>query len=434
MSGHHGRLRLVVAVSQALSLSALAAAMAPLFSGRPAPLGLTVVLIVLSVVLGLVLGLRPRGEVEPATSARRRAALAVALWGAATALLILTGAASQALAVVWGVVGVATALAAMATARLDGEDVARSLVTRSALAAFAAAILGAVLGHGLLPGTAALGVVALLVAAIVHAMARSHYRAVDPDRVGRSASAVVGVIAALAVLLAIGPVHDAVGAALAFAWQGVAYALLVVATGVGYVLYFLILLLRALVHPHPRHASSQPTKLGKTPVRPPSLVHAPPLLEHLGPFLLLLLAAAIAVWLAGRLFRRRPEDEEPPYRDEILDPRSVGRRRHRAAVRRAPAPGLARAYAQALSVLAAAADGRAHPKAADTPAAAQARAAAVLEADGPALALFRRLTAAYAEWHYGNAENRLPDPAERVLRALRDALPPARRGRGTPQP
>lgn len=433
MSDRHARLRLLVAISQALSLSALAAAVTPLFLGRPAPLGLTALLMTASVALGLSVGLWPRAGGDPAVAARLRAALMTAIWIVVATLLPVARWAPEPLAFVWGVVGVTAALAAFAAARLDGEDVARSLAARSALTALAAGVAGAVLGRGLLPGPAALAVVALIVAAIVHAVARAHYRAVDPDRVSRSAAAVVAVIAVLALLLAIGPVHDAVAVALGAAWTVVAYALTIVAVGLGYFMWAVILLVRRLIHPHPVRPTHQTVAAGRTIVHPQHLIHPSPFEQHLGPFLLLLVAAAVAVWLAGRVLRRRPEADETLFRDEILDPRALGRSRRTGARRRPPAEGLARTYAQALSVLAAAQDSRAHPRPADTPAAVAGRATATLDPDSPALALFRRLTAAYAEWHYGLGPNRLPDAPARLLRLMREALPAARRHRG-PRP
>lgn len=427
MSDRNARLRLIVAVSQALSLSALAAAVTPLFLGRPAPLGLTALLMTASVALGLGVGLWPRATGERAAADRLRAGLMTALWAVVAILLPAAGRAPEALALVWAVVGVTAALAAFAAARLDGEDAARGLAARSALAALAAGVTGAALGHGRLPGPAALAMVALLVAAIVHAVARAHYRAVDPDRVSRSATTVVAVIAVLALLLAIGPVHDVAAAALGAAWAVVAYALTIVAVGLGYIMWAVILLVRRLVHPHPVRPADQSAAVGRASVHPQHLIHPSPLEAHLAPFLLLLLVAAIAVWLAGRALRRRPEPDEAMFRDEILDPRTLARSQRGHARRRPPAEGLARAYAQALSVLAAAQDGRAHPRPADTPAAVLDRAAAALGPESPALGPFGRLTAAYAEWHYGAGPNRLPDAPARLLRLLRAALPAARR-------
>lgn len=432
MTGMHGRLRLLVATSQALSLGALAAAVTPFFRGGPAPLGLTVVLMAASVALGLTLGLWPRGGRDPGGEARLRAAVAGGAWALATTLLLVFSTVPEAQALVWAIVGFTASLAAFAASRLESEDGARALASRSALAALAAGVVGAFMGHGVLPGPAALALVALLVAGVVHALARAHYRAVDPDRVGRHAAALVAVIAVLAVLLAVGPVHDAVLRVLAFVWNIVAYALTLVAVGVGYVMYLAIMLLRLLIHPHPRKLSQPPSRPGRTHVRPPAIVHASPLLLHAGPLLLLLAAGAIAVWLVGRVRHSRGEAASGLFRDEILPPGALGRRGRARPGRHAPAEGLARAYAQALSVLALAQDGRAHPRPADTPDQLDARVAQALGADGEAPTLFHRLSQAYADWHYGSGANRVPDAPAQVLRLLRQALPPGRIARRRP--
>jgi hypothetical protein len=428
----HGRLRLMVAISQALSLGALAAAVTPLFRGAPAPLGLTVLLIAASVALGFGLGLLPQGNRTPGDEARLRAAEMGGVWAVTTVLLLALTHVPEAQVFVWAIVGFTAALAAFGAVHLESEEGARTLATRSALAALAAGAAGALLGRGLLPGPAALALVALLVAAIVHAMARAHYRAVDPDRVGRQAVTVVAVVAALAVVLAIGPVHNAVGVAVAAIWTAVAYALTIVAIAMGYLVAGVIALIRLLLHPHAFKAPAQATHPAKQATHPIKLVHASPLLAHLGPLFLLLLAGAIAVWLAGHIRRTRAESDAGLYRDEILRRGALGQRRRGASVRRPPAEGLARAYAQALAVLAHAQDSRAHPRAADTPSAVTARAAEALGADGEALDLFQRLSAAYAEWHYGHGPNLVPDATAQLLRRLRQALPPARRTR--PQP
>lgn len=418
----HARLRLLVAVSQALALGTLAAAAMPLFLGAPAPLGETMLLVTASVGLGFALGHWPHGAQVPATEARLRAGFGLLVWAAATSGLLAAGQPTP-LALVWGVFGFTAVLAAQGAAQVESEDGARSLAVRSFLAAAAACVLGAIFSHSLLPATSALALVALLVAATVHAIARAHFNAVDADRVSRHAGAAVGAVALLAILLAIGPVHDAVVVALGYLWFGLSYAFAGAAIIASYALYALYRLLLLFIHPHAHQTTGPARAGGKTPHLHAS-PHASPVLVHFGPLLALLAAAAVAVWLAGRIRRGHPDADPGLYRDEILAPDAVTRRRGRRRPVGPPTNPLARAYAQALGVLVTARDERAHPLASDTPAMIARRAATVLRTeDDEALALFERLTAAYVLWRYGGRDSDMPDGAAGIAARLRRALP-----------
>jgi hypothetical protein len=417
-----GRARVLIALAQVVALTALAAAVAPLFVGRPAPLGATLAAVALSVAAGFALAPRPpAGATAAGATARRRAGVGAALWAAALAGLLLAGVA-YALALLLAAFGFTALLAAFAAARLDGQERARALAARSGLAAAAAIVLGAVAG-GPLPAPSVLGLVGLLLALVAHAVARALIAGVDAPRVGRSAAVVVAALAAAALALAVGPLNRALVAALGAVWTVLAYLLAFVLVATAYVLFGI---LRALLHLHLHlpHLTAPPARgAGRAPGTTALVGHAAWI--HLGPVFALALAAAVAIWLVGRLRRADDADEDSLFRDErvALAPQvAAGRAR-----RRPPPEGLARLYAQALSILATAADGRVRPRVADTPARLAARAAAALDADGEAWRLFARLTEAYVAWHYGDRPGSPPDPPARVLRALRAALPTRRR-------
>jgi hypothetical protein len=426
--GPHARLRAMLAVAQTLSLGALAAAVMPIFLGAPAPLAATMAAASLSVALGLLVGHLPGGRLPQAADDRLRAGALATLWAALFVLLRFALGLPQALVLVWAVVGFTASLAAFGTARVRTEDAARSLVVRSALAALVAALLGALLGRGPIPPVAALGLLAVLSCLVTHAVARAHYRAVDADRVSRSAAAAAAVITALAIALAVGPVHSAAAAVLGLMWAGCTFALEAVAYVIGFALWGLILLVRLVLHPTSRRPSP-PSRAGlaKPFGHGGGSLHAPAALAHLAPFALLAIAGAIAVWLVGRI-RHGQEAGVGPYRDEILGREAIALPPPRGARRRPPRDALARVYAEALGVLAAAAEQRAHPQPAETPSAVVARLCDALSADVPpeAAGLFARLTAAYERWRYADAAPRLPDPPAHVLASLRRALPPAR--------
>lgn len=424
MTAAVARVRLLLGLAQALSLGALTAAVGTLLLGRPAPLAASSAVAALALAVGALAGADPRPS-------RQRAALAAAAWAAAAGVLLATRALPAALAVLWPLVGLVGLVAGRAVMAVEAEDQGRVVGVRAILLALAAVVLGAFVGRGPLPGPALLGLVALACAAVVHSLARALMRGVDLARVSRFAAAAVAAMAVVAVALAVGPVHDALMAALGAAWGVVALVLAALMALGAYAVDALLRLLLGLLgaHPHALHL----TLPGRPPPAPPSgraprHAAAPAWLGHVAPLLLVLLAAAAAYALTGRALRR-PESgaDAPPYRDEVLPPeRTVGS----GGRRRPPSHPLARAYAEALGVLA---RGGEAPLPSDTPARIRSRLAARLGEGSEAYRLFARLTEAYTAWRYAGRGGRPPDPPARLLGALRLALrPPGGRSRRLP--
>jgi hypothetical protein len=417
------RVRLLLALAQALSLGALTAAVGTLLLGRPAPLAPSSAVSALALAVGTLTGADPG-------RARRRAALAAAAWAAAAAVLLATAALPAALAVLWPLVGLVGLAAGRAVAAVEAEDQGRAVGVQAILLALAAVVLGAFAGRGPLPGPALLGLFSLACAGVVHSLARALMRGVDLARVGRFAAAAVAALAAVAVALAVGPVHDALAVALGALWEVVALALATAMALGAYAVDALVRLLLALTGAHP-HALrlSLPRRPPPAPPsgRAPQHAAAPAWIGHLAPMLLVLLAAAAAYALAARALRPGLSADAPPYRDEVLPPERVAGPGGR---RRPPSHPLARAYAEALGVLV---RGGEAPLPSDTPSRIRARLAARLGEGSEAYRLFARLTEAYTAWRYAGRGGRPPDPPARLLGALRLALrPPGGRSRRPP--
>lgn len=416
-------MRLLVAAAQLLAFGALVAAGGPLFTGTAVPLGRSVGVAAIAIALAFALG-RHRDGATVGRGNQVRLVAALAFWAALALVLTRARVVGGGQAAYWAAAGVVVFIQALGTALADGEDQARGLAVRAGIAGAVAAFVGALTGHGALPGAAALGLVGMGTALVAHAVARSLLSGVDTARVGRSAAASVAVVGAVAVLLSVGPVSRAAAAALEAVLGGIGLVLALAAAPLAYLLYALL----QLLHPHSHATHLPPHPPSRNPKTPPVAAATHPLFVHGAEVVLAAGAVALLLVLVGRARRSAPPHEGEGFHDEILPPDPL--RRPRLARRpTAPPAGLRRTYAEALGVLARADDASARPAPADTPAAIESRLGRVLTSDSKALDLFRRLSGAYALLRYGDGPSALPMPPAELMAALRAEVRPARRTR-----
>ena len=419
------RVRMLVALAQFLSLGALTAAVSPVFTALPASLASSLAAVAFSLALAFTLGRGPAAARTPRHN-QGRALLAVAVWVAVAAVLIRYRLAPSAQAVVWAAAGFVVFIQGLGTAQIDGEDAARALTLRAAIGAGAAVIAAAFTAPGAFPASSAVALGGLGAAAVANAVGRALVRGVDTRRVGQSAAIGVGVVAALAAILSLGPVTRALGFVLGTALAGVGFALAIIAAPFAYAFYWLL----SRLHPHwNRLHIAQPVRVTtKHQGGAAHVGHSLPM--HDVGALLAAVGVIVALVLIGRARRPEPVREDETFRDEILAPKALRLRRPGRRRPDPPPPGLRRTYAEALGILAAAAEGAVHPDAADTPRTIEGRVRRVLGPDGETFALFSRLSRAYAHFRYGGGPDDPPDAPARLLSGLRAALPPPRRQRG----
>lgn len=330
---------ILAALAQLLGPGALAITVLPWFLGPHVALPLASFA---SVLLGLAAGHLGAHLRTADNAALLIAAVAVAAADAAATLVLHAGLGT---AVAWGIAGLVSALFAMLIDHAPLPDlVRRHLVLAAVLGAFAV-LLGA-LGspYGGLAGD--LGLLSIPTVIIAYAAVHS------AERTGRPASresliAAIG-LAALAIVL----VTPVVRTLLSDVVQGILFLIVTIVTyGIFYPLSGLISDLLRLLK---RHQHQPPSKENLSDLARNHQGKVAHIAQHpFGPsaafwaILLLVLAAALVIWLIGR--GRRPEEtREPDYREEV---RPLSRARPPRPHAALPPPGIRRQYAEALGLL-----------------------------------------------------------------------------------